>query len=681
MSDIEPIRPNPYIVGNPIKSDKMFYGRQDDFNYVRTKMSTKINQIIVLYGQRRCGKTSILFQIQNGRLGPDFIPILIDMQTMAGVKSDSNFYLRIISEINNFLERTGIIPANLDIKKDDPDWLEVFRALFNDIRKKTGDKSIILLFDEYEIIEQKVEAGELSRNVVMQITNLLESRYNIGFIFTGSMHLEERRQPYWNHLLSKSIARRISFLTQQDTHRLCTEPLAGKITYVEDSLNLIYRLTAGHPFYTQVVCQNLIDLLNENKQRKVTNAYVEDIVQEIVENPLPQMIYYWDSMADAAKVVLSLLTRTLSDGDDSISAKDIFHSIAAKKYDIHITEVKINEVCEHLYHDDLLNKIDHDNYNFRVDIFRRWIKMEHSVWQVTREIGPEYRKRPRKLREVYLAAVITIIAAATGILLFKQSIDKNPENVDGLFEAVIISNVTGVKLSLNNDPAETYQEKTIHLDSLSQGEHVVIAYPPDSLWTPDSVICFMNILEDRQFYPVDFTLRAIEEQTDEMIEADRTTAVVKTSVTEHQPEIAGILSVSTQPEGARIFLDNSEIGISPISDISGLLPGTHQLRLEKEGFRPLIKRVNINRGESFAVVETLEPLTGGLTVYVMGMWADVKINGKSIGRTPCKDLVLPIGKYEIILENPAFQPYSCTVEIIEGELHELSVQSDDFNSN
>ena len=68
---------NPYIVGNPIKTAEMFFGRQDDFDFIKRKLeSGDKSYIIVLCGERRSGKTSILFQILSGRLGKNFIPIL-----------------------------------------------------------------------------------------------------------------------------------------------------------------------------------------------------------------------------------------------------------------------------------------------------------------------------------------------------------------------------------------------------------------------------------------------------------------------------------------------------------------------------------------------------------------------------------------------------------------------------
>ena len=96
---------NPYIVGNPIKSEKMFYGRDDDFQFIKTKLEDgKKSYIIVLCGERRSGKTSILFQILSGRLGENFIPVLVDMQTMAGLKNELEFFEKFAQETSKSLK-------------------------------------------------------------------------------------------------------------------------------------------------------------------------------------------------------------------------------------------------------------------------------------------------------------------------------------------------------------------------------------------------------------------------------------------------------------------------------------------------------------------------------------------------------------------------------------------------
>ncbi|MFY9570226.1 MAG: two-component regulator propeller domain-containing protein, partial [Blastocatellia bacterium] len=90
-----PVEPNPFIVGNPIRTEKMFFGREDDFRYVRTKLEgTSQGVVIVFCGERRVGKSSILYQVAGGRLGARFIPVFVDLQEMV-IASDSEFFARI----------------------------------------------------------------------------------------------------------------------------------------------------------------------------------------------------------------------------------------------------------------------------------------------------------------------------------------------------------------------------------------------------------------------------------------------------------------------------------------------------------------------------------------------------------------------------------------------------------
>ena len=52
----------------------MFFGREDDFNYAKIKLegAAQGGVVLVFCGERRAGKSSILYQILNGRLGDRF---------------------------------------------------------------------------------------------------------------------------------------------------------------------------------------------------------------------------------------------------------------------------------------------------------------------------------------------------------------------------------------------------------------------------------------------------------------------------------------------------------------------------------------------------------------------------------------------------------------------------------
>ena len=52
---------NPYIAGNPIKNSSAFFGRHDIIREVMQVLHHPQSNAIVLFGQRRVGKTSVMY--------------------------------------------------------------------------------------------------------------------------------------------------------------------------------------------------------------------------------------------------------------------------------------------------------------------------------------------------------------------------------------------------------------------------------------------------------------------------------------------------------------------------------------------------------------------------------------------------------------------------------------------
>ena len=71
---------NPYIAGAPVVENSMFFGREDIFKWIERSLAGKyIDHILVLHGQRRVGKTSVLKQIPN-YLPKHYIQVFFDLQ-------------------------------------------------------------------------------------------------------------------------------------------------------------------------------------------------------------------------------------------------------------------------------------------------------------------------------------------------------------------------------------------------------------------------------------------------------------------------------------------------------------------------------------------------------------------------------------------------------------------------
>jgi ligand-binding sensor domain-containing protein len=380
-----PIEPNPYIVGNPIRTEKMFYGREDDFRYVRTKLEGANQGVVIVFcGERRVGKSSILYQLLNGRLGERFIPVFVDMQEMV-ISSDAEFFGRvsklIADSVNRALGGRATAPT-FDGRNPYP----IFADFLDQVLQNIGDRTLLILVDEYELMESKVDEGKLSSELMTFLAGLMDSKERLALIFTGSRRLEERDRKYWRELLRRSLFRKIGFLSEKDTERLITEPVAGRVVYGRGVVSRIYRLTAGQPFYTQVICQNVVDHLNERRQNWVTMSDLSSVVEDILDNPLPQMIYAWEGLSDDEKLVLSLLAEALPDGESYAGAAALRASVKTNNYPVNLSENTIRLTLEEMFRRDMLDKDAADGFRFKMDLFRLWIRRSHSIWQVINEV-------------------------------------------------------------------------------------------------------------------------------------------------------------------------------------------------------------------------------------------------------------------------------------------------------
>src|SRR6266542_2141529 len=72
---------NPYVVGSPIGQPLGFFGRADIFKTIKNDLTATARHPIVLYGQRRIGKTSILRQLQRRLASEQVVPVDFDLMT------------------------------------------------------------------------------------------------------------------------------------------------------------------------------------------------------------------------------------------------------------------------------------------------------------------------------------------------------------------------------------------------------------------------------------------------------------------------------------------------------------------------------------------------------------------------------------------------------------------------
>jgi AAA+ ATPase superfamily predicted ATPase len=690
---------NPYIVGNPIKSREMFFGREDDFQFVVKKIGEgRTNQIVVLCGERRSGKTSILFQILGGRLGPQFLPVLIDMQMLAGIKGDYDFFRAVVRAGLGALELDAHEADSLESAAGAAGVERFFESFLSLAAQRAPNKIVLFLLDEYELIEAKIKDGSLSESTIHYLGGIIESPHKVSFIFTGSTNLEDRKAEVWKSLLGKSIYRKISYLSRNDTYRLITEPLKDVVSYPAGLLDSIYRLTGGQPFYTQVVCQNMVDLLMESEKTTPDGPDLERIVRDIVDNPLPQMIYSWNSVAEWDQIILASLASRLVDPEKWADAVDIVRFIRDNRIILPFKRERVNVLLEETYHKEFLEKSDSGEYRFKMDLFRRWIKREHSIWKVAKEAKLEFQKGIKPLLIVAAAAAFVLgFVAITWFIILPRY--RGPAAVPGMTAGIVSAAenpanppkaVQDVRFSANRGPFRLQIDdkqtltsegqsdpRSIVVSTMEPGRHVLNA----TLVGGGSKSIQIDVSLEKRAFTIEFAPAQAKSVatadsatiTAQPVQRDTPANPASEKPTGEQPppakseQAAGFLILNSKPSGAEVFLDGIATGKkTPYAE--SVTAGEHSIALDLTGYKRLTAEVSVEKGGKAAPEYALDAVYGEIRFDVRPT-AKISIDGVYALDTPYDNpWRVQAGAHVVTIVNEALNvTKKVSVEVKEGE--------------
>ena len=138
----------------------------------------------------------------------------------------------------------------------------------------------------------------------------------------------------------------------------------------------------------------------------------------------------------------------------------------------------------------------------------------------------------------------------------------------------------------------------------------------------------------------------------------------------------GWVEIASNVPGADVYIDRKEIGALGRTPFTGhLKPGKHTIFVERFGFDPVQREIDIQPGTATQHNFDLQPAAKG--------WVAISGRGTSGGRliidekfacqTPCRAEVAP-GKHEILVENRGKEDYEAEVDVPRGVETTIEVQ-------
>jgi formylglycine-generating enzyme required for sulfatase activity len=546
-------RRNPYIVGRPIAEPEMFFGRESLFAFIQDQLENR-QQVILLHGQRRVGKSSVLAQIPNFVGKDEFVFVTFDLQDKARLPLGQvlqNLATKILDRLKDWYEplKEGLdemvsqIPDNSDI------FANQFLPLVSNL---IANKSLVLLLDEFDVLNNYNPDAAFA-HFFPYLQALLERHRDLFIIPVIGRQPEDLDNLLG--LFRSAPNQRIGLLDETSATRLIVEPVKGILTYEPDAIKAILSLTAGHPYFTQVMCAAVFNHAREEEREVVTAEDIHHAVDQAIELGGGGLAWFRDGLHISDRVFFYAVAEAQAQDSDPVTLLE--------SHGVVMTEA-LRLAGDRLVAGGFIRETENSRHKVEVELVRRWLVERYPLHRGLEELAEvdteaiEFYKHATYVRhhgELH-----------DSISLYEHVLSANPNHFKALFDLAEVC------------LEEKQIDKAVELFSRAHkvNPNKVKEYRDRALQLQKYQIQFVRFLEQDSYSPTvtmykSQSLRhelgleledvtAIEQQVTQQIESQR--EVLRTSYREAVERLASRGKIS--PVGRRVLdKQRDELGLSP----------------------------------------------------------------------------------------------------------------------
>ena len=300
---------NPYALWKSaaeVEQRDMFFGRERIVQKIVAKAAMLGNdeftgQSVVIYGQFRAGKSSILryikeelikqprfYVINAGQLasGQDcfsFIKFLF-----RGIKNSFRGVGSRFCDNETVLQRIrqcrGLEQPSISREMPDAEIIERFEQYMDEFSAIIQPKSrIILLIDEFSRLYLDIQRASIP-DTIMQFWKSFIQRHRICSILVGADSMRDFVEQFPNEFGTADFFH-VTYLDKPSARALICQPFQTHNHYngfTEEAVELMWDLTAGSAYYLMMFCADIVDYLNERQwEREVNASFVRRFLDDI----------------------------------------------------------------------------------------------------------------------------------------------------------------------------------------------------------------------------------------------------------------------------------------------------------------------------------------------------------------------------------------------------------------
>lgn len=302
---------SPYVTGSPLEPQhghSVFYGRDELIDKISRQIATHGN-VVLLEGNRRAGKTSILKHLEGRSAIPGWLAVYASLQGAEGAAQvvgvpTAEVFREIARSIATALTKLSIdvpLPNGQTLAAGKP-ALGVARACregigaespFTDFREylelvltvlEPLGLGLVLMLDEFDKLQEGIDNGVTSPQVPENIRFLIQTYPKFSAILTGSRRLKRLREEYWSALYGLGTSIPVTALDEESARKVVTEPVRDQLAFSQEAIERLIEVTARHPYLMQCLCNRVFDYAVQTKSRSITASVVNDAAHSLVRD-------------------------------------------------------------------------------------------------------------------------------------------------------------------------------------------------------------------------------------------------------------------------------------------------------------------------------------------------------------------------------------------------------------
>ncbi len=427
---------NPYIIDGPVSENSGFFGRQALVQAITEILRYPPNTSVIVYGQRKIGKSSLLRHLER-TMKPPFFPVYFDLAGKGMDSISQVLYEMAVAAANN----AGIQPPPAADFEDNPDAFHshFLPALYQALGHQQQPTFLLDEFDAIDIPETELPENAAARNLDTYLYQLLTTQSHTDFIFAAGRRMNELNSVQSSGYQA-DLTQFLSVLPPPQTRDLILQP--GAPQYKDDALAYIIDATRGHPYLTQLLCHTVF----EQTQQPGSVITVKDVKAAqgtLLNGHNNSIAHIWESIPNAEQLTLAAAAEAVATPGAVIPLAVLENSLI--RADVPVSLPQIQRAPQNLVNWQMLEQTG-GGYAFYIDLQRRWVAANRPLEQVK---AAELSGLARKPNQLYQLALLDYRRNKTAEALSKlyEALAITPNHLPALM-------LKGEILVAKNYPAE-----------------------------------------------------------------------------------------------------------------------------------------------------------------------------------------------------------------------------------